>query len=160
MGAAVVDKGTRTQDEYSKQRKDVGNYETTDLHKLSHLSAAQSLVMCALLTVLEFRASLMRLSADLTSSKTTSVSEFLREFKWSCTFTQILSIIWKTKTNMKDLSGQETLKSNQVYVIYLSIYIAIYIAQFPAIGYLMNLFNRGMFRPYSLIHFQGPNIGP
>ena len=59
--------------------------------------------MCAPLTVLEFRASLMRLSADLTSSKTTSVSEFLREFRWSCTFTQILSIIWKTKNKHEGL---------------------------------------------------------
>lgn len=47
----------------------------------------------AILTVFEFLASLIRLSADLTSSRTASVSEFFREFRWSCTFTQTLSII-------------------------------------------------------------------
>lgn len=47
----------------------------------------------AVLTVFEFLASLIRLSADLTSSRTASVSEFFREFRWSCTFTQTLSII-------------------------------------------------------------------
>ena len=35
----------------------------------------------ALLTVLEFLASRMKFSADLTSSRTMSVSEFLREFR-------------------------------------------------------------------------------
>lgn len=53
------------------------------------------------LTVLEFLASLMRFSAALTSSKMASVSEFLREFRWSCTFTQILSIICKAKTSVR-----------------------------------------------------------
>lgn len=53
----------------------------------------------AVLTVFEFLASLIRFSAVLTSSRTASVSEFFREFRWSCTFTQTLSIICKTENN-------------------------------------------------------------
>lgn len=51
----------------------------------------------AILTVFEFLASLIRFSADLTSSRMASISEFLREFRWSCTFTQTLSIICRTE---------------------------------------------------------------
>lgn len=52
-------------------------------------------------TVLELRASLMRFSAALTSSRMASVSEFLSEFRWSCTFTQILSIICGEKISVR-----------------------------------------------------------
>lgn len=52
-------------------------------------------------TVLELRASLMRFSAALTSSSMASVSEFLSEFRWSWTFTQILSIICIRRTSVR-----------------------------------------------------------
>lgn len=59
----------------------------------------------AILTVFEFLASLIRFSADLTSSRMASVSEFFREFRWSCTFTQTLSIICEVENNKVYSSG-------------------------------------------------------
>lgn len=55
-----------------------------------------------LLTVLEFLASFMSLSATLMSSWMESVSLYLREFKWSWTFTHILSIIWRWYGNKQN----------------------------------------------------------
>lgn len=48
-----------------------------------------------LLTVLEFLASFMRFSATFMSSWTELVSVNRREFRWSCTFTHIISTIYK-----------------------------------------------------------------
>lgn len=72
---------------------------SSDIHNLQNGNKSMFTLCISLyrthFTVFEFLASFIRCSAILTSSNMASCSEFFRELRWSCTFTQIRSIIWR-----------------------------------------------------------------